>query len=353
MISSPDRQNAVTLIDAAITAGARQFMACRTLKLSPRTYRRWTAAGGVQRDQRPLADRPEPRNKLTQEERQAVLDICNHEEFASLPPSQIVPRLADQGEYLASESSFYRILRAAGQQHHRGRAKSPTRRKPPTSYRANGPCQVWTWDITWMPGPILGMFYYLYLIVDIYSRKIVAWEVHDRESAELAATLVTQAVWAEGCALKPLVLHADNGSPMKGATMKATLENLGIAASYSRPRVSNDNPFSEALFRTFKYRPNWPTKGFATKGEAQTWVKSFATWYNTEHLHSALRFVTPNTRHAGLERDLLEKRAQLYAKARAANPVRWSRQTRNWQPVGAVWLNPERADDAPRIREAA
>jgi len=153
---------------------------------------------------------------------------------------------------------------------------------------------------------------------------------------------------------------------MKGATMKATLEKLGIMASYSRPRVSNDNPFSEALFRTFKYRPNWPTKGFASKDEAQAWVKSFTSWYNTpfhglqanhcramEHLHSALRFVTPNTRHAGLEYDLLNKRAQLYANARAANPARWSRQTRNWQPVGAVWLNPERADDVPKIREAA
>jgi len=357
MISPQDRQNAVTLIDAATIAGARQFMACAELQISSRTCRRWTngleEGAGVRTDQRPLADRSEPRNKLTQKERQAVLDICNREEFASLPPSQIVPRLADQGEYMASESSFYRILRAAGQQHHRGRAKASTHRKPPTSYQATGPCQVWTWDITWMPGPIIGMFYYLYLIVDIYSRKIVAWEVHDRESAELAATLVTQAVWAEGCALKPLVLHADNGSPMKGATMKTTLEKLGIAASYSRPRVSNDNPFSEALFRTFKYRPNWPAKGFATKDEAQAWVKSFAAWYNDEHLHSALRFVTPNTRHAGLERDLLEKRAQLYANARAANPARWSQQTRNWQPVGAVWLNPERENGTQKIRDAA
>jgi len=227
--------------------------------------------------------------KLTEQERQAALDVCNCAEFASLPPSRIVPRLADQGKHLASESSFYRILRAADQQHHRGRVKAPTRRKPPTSYQATGPCQVWTWDITRMPGPILGMFYYLALIVDIYSRKITSgfggWEGHDCESAELAATLVTQAVWAGGCALKPLVLHADNGSPMKGATMKATLEKLGIAASCCRPRVSNDIPFSEALFRTFKYRPNWPTSGFATKEEAQPQVKSFAVWYNDEPLH--------------------------------------------------------------------
>jgi putative transposase len=140
------------------------------------------------------------------------------------------------------------------------------------------------------------MFFYLYLIMDIFSRKIVGWEVHDRESAELAAGLIRQAVLAEGCLMRPLVLHADNGSPMKGATMKVTMEKLGITASYNRPRVSNDNPFSEALFRTCKYHPEWPTKGFATKADAQTWVQTFVGWYNSEHLHSAIRFVTPNAR---------------------------------------------------------
>uniref|UniRef100_UPI001CBCFA3D IS3 family transposase n=1 Tax=Tateyamaria pelophila TaxID=328415 RepID=UPI001CBCFA3D len=268
-------------------------------------------------------------------------------------PSQIVPRLADQGQYLASESSFYRILRAQGQQHHRGRARRGVRRKPPTSFKAAGPCEVWTWDITWMPGPVAGMFFYLYLIVDIFSRKIVGWEVHEREAAELAATLIQKAVWAEACVSRPSVLHADNGSPMKGATMKTTLEKLGIMASYSRPRVSNDNPFSEALFRTCKYRPDWPNNGFATKADAQAWVKSFATWYNTEHLHSAIRFVTPNTRHGGQERDTLANRAILYANARAQKPERWSGKTRNWQPAGPVWLNPENEISVPEIRDAA
>ena len=176
--------------------------------------------------------------------------MCHSKEFASLPPSRIVPRLADQGRYIASESSFYRVLRAEGQQHHRGRAKPPVPRKPPTSYRAAGPCQVWTWDITRLPGPIAGMFFYLYLIVDIFSRKIVGSEVYGRESAEYASIVARRAVWAESCLTSPLVLHADNGSPMKGATLKVTLEHLGVTASYSRPRVSNDNPFSEALFRT-------------------------------------------------------------------------------------------------------
>ena len=190
------------------------------------------------------------------------------------------------------------------------------------------------------------MFFYLYLIVDIYSRKIVGWEVHERESAELAALLIEKAVLAESCTLRPLVLHADNGSPMKGATMKVTLERLGIIASYSRPRVSNDNPLSEALFRTCKYRPDWPNKGFATKADAQAWVKFFADWYNAEHLHSAIRFVTPNARHAGLDPSTLATRTLLYANARAQKPERWSGKARNWQPAGSVWLNPERENSA-------
>ena len=353
MISTLDRQNATLLIDAAVTAGARRFMACAELELSERTFRRWTKDGQVHADQRPLVPRPEPANKLSAAERAAVVDVCNSTEFASLPPSQIVPKLADQGRYLASESSFYRILHAEGQQHHRGRAKPPIRRKPPASYKASAPCEVWTWDITWMPGPIAGMFFYLYLIVDIFSRKIVGWEVHESESADLAAALIRQAVLAEGCTLRPLVLHADNGSPMKGATMKVTMEKLGITASYSRPRVSNDNPFSEALFRTCKYRPDWPSKGFATKADAQAWVKSFTTWYNGEHLHSAIRFVTPDARHAGRDRATLANRAILYADARAQNPGRWSGKSRNWQPAGSVWLNPERETSAPEIRDAA
>ena len=353
MISTSDRETATLLIQEAVTAGARRSMACAELQISERTLRRWTKGGQIHADQRPFVQRPEPRNKLSAVERAAVLDVCNSKEFASLPPSQIVPKLADQGRYLASESSFYRILRADGQQHHRGRAKPSVRRKPPTSYKASAPCEVWSWDITWMPGPVTGMFFYLYLIVDIFSRKIVGWEVHERETADLASTLIQKAVWAEACVSRPLVLHADNGSPMKGATMKTTLEKLGITASYSRPRVSNDNPFSEALFRTCKYRPDWPTKGFATKAEAQAWVKSFASWYNGEHQHSAIRFVTPNARHAGHDRATLANRAILYANARAQNPERWSGKTRNWQPAGPVWLNPENEISAPEIRDAA
>lgn len=342
MISAPDRRNAVMLIDEAVESGARRPKACAELGISDRTYRRWTSEGEVAVDQRPFVERPAPANALSEDERQAVLDACNDPAFASLPPSQIVPHLADTGVYLASEATFYRILRASGQAVHRGRARAPARRALPTSYKASRPCEVWTWDITWMPGPVKGTFFFLYLIVDIYSRKIVGWEVYERECADHAAALVRRAVLAEGCMTSPLVLHADNGSPMKGATMKVTLEALGILASYSRPRVSNDNPFSEALFRTCKYRPDWPSAGFATVGDARAWVQNFVAWYNAEHRHSALRFVTPDARHRGQETMILEGRSRVYAAARSARPERWSGSTRCWAPKGPVWLNPER-----------
>lgn len=341
MISVPDRRRACELIEEARRNGARRERACAELGLAERTYRRWTREGGVQGDGRPNAPRPAPRNKLSEAERAAVLEVCHRPEFASLPPSQIVPRLADAGEYLASESTFYRVLRAADEQHHRGRGRAPQRSPAPTRHCATGPGQVWSWDITYLAGPVRGLFYYLYLILDVYSRKIVGWEVFERESAEHASTVVQRAAWSERGLHRPRVLYADNGSPMKGATLRATLERLGIEPSYSRPRVSNDNPFSETLFRICKYRPDFPAQGFESLGAARRWVHGFVTWYNGEHRHSRLRFVTPDERHRGLDGQILANRQRVYTLARAQRPERWSRGTRNWQPIGAVWLNPE------------
>ena len=354
MTPAQDRRHISALIDEATEAGASLTAACAALGLNPRTLQRWRdPASGICEDRRPSADRPAPTNRLSEAERDEIVATCNAPEFASLPPSQIVPQLADRGDYIASESSFYRVLRERGLNHRRGRARPATRHKPPTSFEAEAPGQVWSWDITWLPGPIAGSFFYLYLIVDIFSRKIVGWEVHDRETAEFAALVLKRAVWSEQCLTSPLVLHADNGSPMKGATMKVTMERLGVTASFSRPRVSNDNPFSEALFRTCKYRPTWPTRGFATIEEARIWVQTFAIWYNTEHRHSAIRFVTPDQRHRGEDRALLASRHRVYELARAARPDRWSGRTRNWQPIGSVWLNPERPDARRRGHGAA
>mgnify|MGYP003563645427 CR=1 FL=1 len=252
MNSASDRHRTVTLIQAAMAAGATQATGGETLGLSPRTYQRWTRQGEVQGDGRPVAQRRAPANKLSDAERSRILEVCNCPEFASKPPAQIVPALADTGVYLASESSFYRVLRDAGQVQHRGMARAPRKVVKPTSHKAEKPNQVWSWDITYLASTIVGMYFRLYMVMDIYSRKIVTWGVHTDESADHAATLITNGCWSEHVCREDLILHSDNGSPMKGATMLATLQKLGVIPSFSRPAVSNDNPYSESLFRTLK-----------------------------------------------------------------------------------------------------
>lgn len=340
MISTPNRHHAVTLIKQACDAGARIDKACEQLEISVRTYQRWWGPDGLKTDGRKQAQRPIPANKLTNEERAEILVVCNEPEHRSLPPSQIVPKLADQGRYLASESSFYRVLKAAGQANHRGRAKARRKATLPNSHRASGPNQVWSWDITFLASCITGLFFRLYLVIDIYSRKIVAWEVHEHERSEHAATLIAKACLAEGVKQDQLVLHSDNGSPMKGATMLATLQRLGIMPSFSRPSVSDDNAYSESLFRTLKYTPAYPSKPFGTIEDARQWVYRFVTWYNHSHLHSGLKFVTPAQRHNGDDYTLLAHRQAVYETAKLKHPERWARSTRNWTPITEVWLNP-------------
>ena len=331
-------------IRVAQAQGARLLPACEVVGISLRTYRRWTGGGEVKADGRPTAVRPPPVHRLNEAERAEVLRVCSEPRFASLPPSQIVPRLADEGVYLASESSFYRVLHAAGQQQHRGRAEAPSR-KVPTSHEATGPNQVWCWDITYLPSGVRGLYFYLYLILDLYSRKIVGWEVQATESGEQAAALLRRTALAEAIQTwcQPLVLHADNGSPMKSATLLATLQWLGVTPSHSRPRVSNDNAYAESVFRTCKYRPEYPAEGFATLEEARAWVMRFETWYNTEHRHSGLNFVTPAQRHDAQAEAIMQQRIEVYEAARARHPQRWSGHIRDWSLPESVWLNPEKA----------
>lgn len=344
MTSVPDRREAVSLVEEAVAHGARLKSACAELGIGYNTYRRWRRGSG---DARPHAQRPTPANALTQIERDQVLAVTHRPEFGSLPPGQIVPRLLDEeGLYLASESTFYRVMRSAGEQHRRGRAAPPSQPGPPRRHQATGPNQIWSWDVTYMPTRIRGHFYYLYLIIDIYSRKITGFEAFDRESAANSRAVIERAVLREGVAHRPLVLHADNGSAMKGATLRARLDTLGITASHSRPRVSNDNAFSESLFRTCKYRPSYPPEGFDSLEQAQQWVLEFVNWYNHEHRHSAIRYVTAQQRHSGQDIEILEQRKRTYEQAKRRNPHRWAGGTRNWTPVGDVWLNPEPALEA-------
>ena len=354
MISTPHRRQAVTLIEAARSAGARLQPACEVIGITPRTHQRWTREGGVRADHRSSAKRPVPANALRAEETQAILDVCHRPANASLPPEQIVVRLMDEeARYLGSVSTFYRVLRRHGELAHRGRAKAPKRHARPSTYHATGANQVWSWDCTWLPGPVKGTYYYLVLIMDIYSRKVVGWEVNLAESADNAQGILERAMLAEQVHDQPLVLHADNGSSFKAATLLEKLRDLNIEPSFSRPRVSNDNPYSEALFRTCKYVPNYPVNGFEKIDQARQWVLGFVRWYNQQHRHSAIRFVTPAQRHDGKDTAILANRHCINQAARAQNPNRWSGNTRNWKPVGTVALNPALEPEVMPLKVAA
>jgi transposase InsO family protein len=328
------------MIDEAVKGGASQLEACELLGLDSRTVQRWKKEGI--RDDLRAGPRSSPPNKLTTRERKKILVTVNEPEYRDLSPKQIVPALADKGEYMGSESSIYRILREEGQLNHREKSRAPQKRNKPEEHVATGPNQVWSWDITYLRSPIRGEFFYLYMIEDVWSRKIVGWEVRPEESSVYASLLLQRTCVKEGVKREDLlVLHMDNGSPMKGSTFLATMQRLGVVPSFSRPRVSNDNPYSESLFKTLKYRPEYPGKPFESLEQASEWLELFVAWYNTEHRHSAIRFVTPEDRHSGKEKEILAKRTRLYEKARKRHPERWSRNVRNWEPIGTVRLNPK------------
>ena len=359
MTTLTQRSQVITLVNDATAAGARQDRACGAISLSERTLQRWQR-DQCRGDQRPLRVQA-LKNRLSAAERQALLAIANSDEFAHLTPSQIVPRLADQGQYIASESSFYRVLKAENQLQHRSPERPRQKRSKPRALSANAPNQLFSWDITYLPTLVTGIYFYLYLFLDIFSRKIVGWQIYDSESGELAGDVMRDICRRENIAPDQVELHSDNGSPMKGAAMLATLQSLGVMPSFSRPSVSNDNPYSESLFKTLKYRPNYPSRAFESLLAARQWVGTFVNWYNHEHRHSAVRFVTPGQRHAGQDTALLAKRVDVYEAAKAKHPQRWSGCTRNWQPVTVVHLNPDQQkskttrpkEENPELKKAA
>jgi len=332
----------VGLVDEAVVGGARQDKACELLGLDARTLQRWRKKG-VGDDLR-AGPKTAPKNSLTPQERRQILELANLPEYRERSPKQIVPLLADQGRYVASESTFYRVLRAEGQVHHRERSR-PAVHARPRELVATKPNQVWSWDITYLLSPVKGEFFYLHLVLDIFSRKIVGWNVHLTESAEHAGELIAMACSREGVQRDQVSLHQDNGSPMKCGTFLALLQVLGVAASFSRPGVSDDNPFVEALFRTLKYRPAYPDRPFASLEAAREFIARFVHWYNTQHLHGDIRFVTPEERHAGGDHAILARRKRVYELARARRPERWARSTRNWSPIEKVVLNPRAGAD--------
>jgi len=302
-----------------------------------RTLERWEGAETLE-DGRG-GPREGPANALSEEEKMQIIAISTSPKYCNESPAQIVPNLADEGIYVASESSFYRVLREHRMVNHRGKARAANHHRP-TEIITDGPNAAWSWDITYLKSAVRGLFFYLYLIVDIWSRKIVGWDVHENEDGAHASALIREAAFTEGVEPKTLILHSDNGGPMKGATMLATLQWLGIVPSFSRPHVSDDNPYSESLFRTLKYRPEYPDRPFESLDDARKWVEEFVRWYNHEHRHSGIRFVTPAQRHSGEDRNILRNREEVYRKAKERNPSRWSGDTRNWDPIHTVVLNP-------------
>jgi len=410
MTTTTERQNIVSLIEQACKSGARLHIACKQIGLACRTLQRWLrphtepvpnalAPESAQQQQEPQAsveaaptlahapelapapaitatptcapqDAPEaplvsvrpvsadhrqaglrqvvtPHNKLTPQECEAVLAAINSEEFKDLPPSQIVPRLADQGLYLASESTMQRLLRLQHQNTHRRSERPAKKRHKPFALKATVVNQVYTWDITYLPTTVKGQYFYLYVFVDIFSRFIVGAQVFESESADLAAEMIKDICERHGIEMGQVCLHSDNGSPMKAQTMQVMMQELGVIASRSRPSVSNDNPYSESLFKTLKYRPLMPVKPFKSIAEARKWAIGLVDWYNQEHRHSAIKFVTPQQRHLGQDVQLLQKRSEVYAHARDRNPQRWSKNTRDWTRVTEVHLNP----DKPAFKE--
>jgi putative transposase len=338
-VSVEDRRRCMELVKEAKGSGAGRGACCQVLEVSLRTLERWEKEP-EEGDQR-RGPGSVCAHALSAQEKQAMVEVSNSSAYRDLSPWQIVAQLADGGRYLGSESSFYRVLKQEDLLSHRQKSR-PHVHSRPRDLLARNPNEVWSWDITYMNSALRGAYYYLYLVEDIFSRMIVGWTVEEVESADHAARLIERVCQEQAIAIGSLTLHSDNGAPMKGATLLGTLERLGVAPSFSRPSVSDDNPYSESLFKTLKYRPSYPDGAFGGLDEAREWVKRFVQWYNTEHLHSAIRFVTPRSRHLGLDKAILDKRRAVYENAKRLNPLRWSGHTRNWSAITEVCLNPKK-----------
>jgi len=279
------------------------------------------------------AHKEDPR-KLTEEERKKIVNLCCSKQYQDLTPYEIVPILAENGKYIASESTFYRVMKHEGLV----TSKKPRRKRKdgrPDELKATAINQLWSWDISYLKTNVRGTYFYLYLFMDIFSRAIMGWEIHESESGANSSSL-----FARSCAEKNahgVTLHSDNGGPMRSSQMLATLQKLGVVASFSRPSVSNDNPYSESLFKTLKYTAGYP-QSFQTIDAARTWMTRFVHWYNNEHRHSRIKYVTPMQRHNGLDFSILSHRETVFTQARQNNPSRWSSHERSWKRPEEVFL---------------
>lgn len=336
MISPEDRRTAVALIREAVASGARKWKACELLEISVRTCRRWERDGIVDRRK---GSKKKVVRKLTPEERQEVIAVSCEKRFRDLSPHHIVPILAEEGRYIASESTFYRVLRSESMVNHRENSRQRRAAGKPLELVATGPNQVWSWDITWLKSEVRGLYYYCYMIKDIWKKDIVGWDIHEEESVEVAAAMFRRLKSKRN--LRGVRLHSDNGNPMKGSTMIVTLYNLGVIPSFSRPRVSDDNPYIESLFKTMKYTAGYPGV-FKSLGCAREWMADFVNWYNTEHRHSAIGYVTPAQRGSGVDLEMYDRRNRSVEAARSQHPERWVNGVRQWKRKDVIVLNPKK-----------
>mgnify|MGYP001274360818 CR=1 FL=1 len=289
--------------------------------------------------------RPTPARALCTEERAEVLEVLHNERFIDRAPAAIHATLLDEKKYLCSERTMYRILAAEKEvRERRNQARHPKYTKP--ELLATAPNQVWSWDITKLKGPVKWSYFYLYVMLDIFSRYIVGWMVAPHENAMLAKRLIRETCEKEGIEPNQLTIHADRGSPMKAKTTAQLMADLAVTKSHSRPQVSNDNPFSESQFRTTKYWPGFPDR-FGSQQDALSHFRVFIPWYNHVHCHSGIAMLTPEMVHRGHAEAVLKQRHQVVLAAYAAHPERFI----NGPPKiaalpQAVWINPPKQGDA-------
>jgi len=307
-------------------------MACRTLKVHPSAYYRFCHPPSVS------APRPSPPLKLSDEERQRAHQTLLSERFVDQAPASIVPTLLDEGTYLCSERTMYRILAENEQVRERRRGHQQREyAKPELLARATNQC--WSWDITKLKGPTTWSYFYLYVIIDLYSRYVVGWMVAEAESATLAKQLIEQSCLKQAIEPGELTLHADRGSSMKSKLVAQLLSDLGVTKTHSRPYTSDDNPYSEAQFKTLKYRPDFPQR-FGCLQDARAHCQRFFHWYNHQHLHSGVAMLTPASVHHGQADELLEQRHHVMVDAARRHPLRFKHQSpKRAELPEAVWIN--------------
>ena len=323
------------MIQAVQSASLPTAPLCRALGVAPATFYR-------RRQRRMLAPAPQPRlspRALDEAERQSVLDVLDSPRFADKSPSAVYAQMLDHGQYLCSIRTMYRILKDNDQvRERRNQLRHPPYVKP--QLLATAPNQVWSWDITKLLGPVKWTYFYLYVILDIFSRFAVGWMIASRESKALATRLIAETIHKQSVSPGQLTLHADRGASMRSKPLALLLSDLGVTKTHSRPHTSNDNPFSESHFKTLKYRPQFPAR-FGSIQDARAFCQEFFLWYNTQHYHSALALLTPQCVHYGQAQDIVRRRNHVLLQAATRHPQRFVHGVPSAPtPPSAVWINP-------------